>query len=70
MSSEPQASLDGRRISMLQGHVLGGGSSVNAMTYTRGVPSDYARWDEAAGGTGWDWRLCSPISGNMRAINA
>ncbi len=68
--SEPQASLDGRRISMLQGHVLGGGSSVNAMTYTRGVPSDYARWDEAAGGTGWDWASLLPYfrkhEGNQR----
>jgi len=68
--SEPQASLDGRRISMLQGHVLGGGSSVNAMTYTRGAPSDYARWDEAAGRPGWDWASLLPYfrkhEGNQR----
>jgi len=38
--SEAQPSLDGRSVSIMQGHVLGGGSSVNAMTYTRGVPAD------------------------------
>jgi choline dehydrogenase len=53
--SEAQPSLDGRSVSIMQGHVLGGGSSVNAMTYTRGVPGDYKKWDEATAGAGWDW---------------
>ena len=57
--SEPQSSLGGRSVSIMQGHVLGGGSSVNAMTYTRGVPLDYKKWDDATGGAGWDWdSLC------------
>ena len=68
--SEPQASLDGRSVAIIQGSVLGGGSSVNAMTYTRGVPTDYARWDEAAGGAGWDWNSLLPYfkkqEGNQR----
>lgn len=37
---------------MVQARVLGGGSSVNAMIYIRGVPSDYAQW-EALGASGW-----------------
>src|SRR5580704_13341417 len=45
--SEAQPSLDGRSVAIMQGSVLGGGSSVNAMTYTRGVPGDYKKWDEA-----------------------
>jgi choline dehydrogenase len=53
--SEAQPSLDGRSVSIMQGHVLGGGSSVNAMTYTRGVPGDYKKWDKATAGAGWDW---------------
>ncbi|TIW25087.1 MAG: GMC family oxidoreductase, partial [Mesorhizobium sp.] len=29
---------------MVQARVLGGGSSVNAMLYVRGIPSDYDSW--------------------------
>ncbi|SCW89032.1 Choline dehydrogenase [Rhizobium mongolense subsp. loessense] len=39
---------------MVQASVLGGGSSVNAMIYIRGVPSDYERW-VALGATGWSY---------------
>ncbi len=43
--SVPQSALAGREVSIPQGRVLGGGSSVNAMAYTRGSRADYARWD-------------------------
>lgn len=39
---------------MVQASVLGGGSSVNAMIYIRGVPADYDAW-EAQGATGWSY---------------
>jgi choline dehydrogenase len=42
-----------------QARVLGGGSSVNAMVYIRGVPSDYDSW-EAAGATGWSFEDVLP----------
>ena len=71
--SEPQSSLSGRSVSIMQGHVLGGGSSVNAMTYTRGVPLDYKKWDDAAGRAGWDWDSLLPYfrkqEGNQRLNN-
>lgn len=55
----PQPQLDGRVHEVPQGHVLGGGSTVNAMVYMRGRPTDYARWNDAAGGPGnnigWSW---------------
>ena len=53
--SEQQASLDGRIVELAQGNLIGGGSSVNAMTYMRGLASDYDRWDAELGGAGWSW---------------
>ena len=72
--SEPQPSLDGRTVAIIQGRVVGGGSSVNAMTYARGTVADYARWDAAAGGAGWDWDSLLPYfrrqEGNQRLNDA
>ncbi|RUW27128.1 alanine-phosphoribitol ligase, partial [Mesorhizobium sp. M4B.F.Ca.ET.013.02.1.1] len=45
---------------MVQARVLGGGSSVNAMIYIRGAPSDYARW-EALGADGWNYADVLPF---------
>jgi choline dehydrogenase len=45
---------------MVQGHVLGGGSSVNAMVYIRGCPKDYDGW-AAAGCQGWSYREVLPF---------
>jgi choline dehydrogenase-like flavoprotein len=44
---------------MVQGRVLGGGSSVNGMVYMRGIPEDYDGW-EASGCPGWSWRDVLP----------
>lgn len=69
-SSEPQASLDGRVVETAQGNLIGGGSSVNAMTYMRGLASDYDRWDAELGGAGWSWNDLLPYftrqEGNSR----
>jgi choline dehydrogenase len=45
---------------MVQASVLGGGSSVNAMIYIRGVPADYDGW-EASGATGWSYSDVLPF---------
>lgn len=52
--SAPQAHLDGRMLYLPRGKVLGGGSSINGMTYDRGFHSDYDRWAQA-GNRGWSF---------------
>jgi len=72
-ASTAQAHLGGRSISLPQGHVVGGGSSVNVMAYTRGSRHDYDLW-EACGGAGWRWDDLAPYfrrqEGNQRLDNA
>jgi choline dehydrogenase/4-pyridoxate dehydrogenase len=42
--TEPEPQLAGRRIECARGKVIGGSSSINAMTYSRGHRGDYDRW--------------------------
>jgi len=42
--TEPEPQLSGRRIECARGKVIGGSSSINAMTYSRGHRGDYDRW--------------------------
>ena len=41
----PQKHLNGRMPNVGQANILGGGTSVNAMVYTRGQAEDYDHWD-------------------------
>jgi 4-pyridoxate dehydrogenase len=50
--SDPEPHLNGRRIRVLRGKVLGGSSSINIMAYTRGHRGDFDRWARE-GATGW-----------------
>lgn len=72
-ASAIQPSLGDRTVSIPQGNVVGGGSSVNAMAYTRGSRADYHRWVAATGDAGWSWDGLVPYfrkqEGNQRFDN-
>jgi choline dehydrogenase len=53
-TTEPDPNRNGNRSYWPRGKVLGGSSSINAMVYVRGHPSDYAEWNAVAPGWGWD----------------
>ena len=44
--TEPEPQMNGRKIECARGKVIGGSSSINAMTYSRGHRGDYDRWAE------------------------
>jgi choline dehydrogenase len=55
----PLPQLNNRRFNMALGRVLGGGSSINAMVWTRGAEHDYDTW-ERHGATGWAFKDVLP----------
>lgn len=71
----PQQHLDGRAPAVGQANVLGGGTAVNAMVYTRGQQQDYDHWNEALGNTGlWTYAAMlkhfKSLEDNQRFNNA
>jgi choline dehydrogenase len=53
--AEPNQHLNGRAIPMNMGKVLGGGSSINVMTYARGHKNDWDYFATEAGDSGWNY---------------
>jgi choline dehydrogenase len=58
-TTEPEAALGGRALYWPRGKVLGGTSSINGMTFTRGQREDYEAWAVSTGGA-WSWRDVLP----------
>ncbi|KAF3803226.1 Dehydrogenase xptC [Colletotrichum gloeosporioides] len=55
----PQTFLDGKTRDINQGKVVGGGSVVNGMCWTRGAAADFDAWEEL-GNDGWGWKGLLP----------
>lgn len=56
----PSPRLNNRSFNMALGHVLGSGSSINAMVWTRGMQRDYDGWAEN-GAKGWAFADVLPV---------
>jgi choline dehydrogenase len=52
--TEPEPHLDGRRLPLPRGRVIGGSGSINGMFAMRGHPRDYDQWAQM-GATGWSF---------------
>src|SRR5260370_10018508 len=51
----PNPLLNGRRLSFSMGKVLGGGSSINAMVWSRGHKNDWDFFADEVGDPGWSY---------------
>jgi choline dehydrogenase len=56
----PSQRLNNRKFNMALGHVLGGGSTINAMVWIRGTQRDYDGWAEN-GAKGWSFADVLPV---------
>jgi choline dehydrogenase len=61
----PQVGLNNRQEYVPRGKMYGGTSSMNAMVYQRGHPSDYDRWAEL-GNEGWSYEEVLPYFKKMQ----
>src|SRR6202167_5621495 len=57
---KPSPRLNNRSFNMALGHVLGGGTSINAMVWARGMQRDYDGWAQD-GAKGWSFKDVLPI---------
>ena len=57
---KPAPEVNNRKFNLALGHVLGGGSSINAMVWTRGMQRDYDSWSNS-GAKGWAFRDVLPM---------
>lgn len=64
--TEPQAELNGRRVHLPRGKVLGGSHALNATIWVRGDRRDFDAWAQG-GCTGWAWEEALPY---FQAIEA
>lgn len=64
----PEPHLNGLSIDEKRGHVLGGGTSINAMIFNRGNPRDFDGW-AGQGLKGWGWADVLPYFKKMESFS-
>ena len=62
--TEPEPHMNGRRLPLPRGKVLGGSSSINGMFYMRGHPLDFDQWAQM-GAAGWSYADVLPYFKKM-----
>src|ERR1700745_3256019 len=60
LPDNPSPRLNNRKFNMALGHVVGGGSSINAMVWMRGMQRDYDEWAKN-GAKGWAFADVLPV---------
>jgi choline dehydrogenase len=65
--AEPSAHLEGRAIPYSMGKVLGGGSSINVSTWSRGHKADWDYFAAAAEETAWSYDSVLDLYGSVEA---
>lgn len=66
--TDPEPALNGRRIDVPRGRVLGGSSSINGLVFVRGNPLDYDGW-AARGLPSWSYARCLPYFRRMETFD-
>lgn len=66
-STVPQPGTDGLSHNWPRGHTLGGSSSINAMVFLRGHPSDFDAWAKS-GCSGWDYASVLPYFQRIETV--
>lgn len=59
LETEPGPAINGRKLPVIQGKVLGGSGSINGMVWVRGQRHDFDDW-AAAGNDGWSFKDVLP----------
>lgn len=59
-TTSPQPNLGGQIQNWVLGKVVGGGTSINGLVYSRGHSSEYDRWQEQFGCAQWDFASVLP----------
>ena len=60
LKAAPSPYVNDRRVPVAMGHVLGGGTSINAMLWVRGLAADYDAWAQD-GCEGWGFKDVLPV---------